>query len=100
MTSNNSQNETTMDNDNVRMIVKKIFIPFLFVLFIFGCVTVPKGPLKPDEVRLTNITIIETGNKGEEGKLYRAIIAYQHGEKTGLEDVKTVCISWSWLWKT
>ena len=82
------------------MIVKKIFIPFLFVLFMFGCATVSKGPLQPDEVRLVDIKIVETGDKGADGKFYKASIGYRHGEKAGPRDIKTVCTTWTWLWKT
>jgi hypothetical protein len=89
-----------MDNDRVNTIIKKILILFLFVAFIFGCATVPKGPLKPDEVRLIDLKIVETGDKGGDGKLYQAIIGYRHGEKTGSGDIKSVCTTWTWLWKT
>lgn len=89
-----------MDNHRVNTIIKKIFIPFLFVVFILGCATVPRGPLKPDEVRLIDLKIIETGDKSGNVKLYKAIIAYQHGEKIGPGDIKSVCTTWIWLWKT
>src|SRR5208337_5491729 len=92
--------ETTMDNDRVSTIIKKILIPFLFVVFIFGCATVAKGPLKPDEVRLIDLKIIETGDKGGNGKLYKAIVSYQHGDKIKPEDIRSACTTWTWLWKT
>ena len=79
---------------------KKRTILLMFVLFSFGCATIPKGPLKPDEVRLTNLKIIETGEKSRGGKLYRAVIGYKHGEKTGSGDIKSACTTWTWLWET
>ncbi len=72
----------------------------MLVLFIFGCATIPKGPLKQDEVRLTSLKIIETGEKSRDGKLYKAVIGYKHGEKTGSGDIKSACTTWTWLWET
>jgi hypothetical protein len=89
-----------MDNTIVNTNARKILIPLLFVFFIFGCATILKGPLKPDEVRLTDLKIIETGEKSREGKHYKAIIGYQHGEKTGPGDIKSACTTWTWLWET
>jgi hypothetical protein len=90
----------TMDSTIVNTNVKKRTILLMFVLFIFGCATILKSPLKPDEVRLADLKIIETGDKSGDGKLYKAIIAYQHGEKTGPGDIKSVCTTWTWLWET
>ncbi len=92
--------EIVMDNTIVNTNAKKRTILLIFVLFIFGCATIPKGPLKPDEVRLTDLKIIMTGEKGRDGKLYKAIIRYKHGEKTGPEDIKSACTTWTWLWET
>jgi hypothetical protein len=89
-----------MDNTIGNTNAKKRIIPLLFVFFIFGCATILKAPLKPDEVRLTDLKIIETGEKSRDGKLYKAIIGYQHGEKTGPGDIESVCTTWTWLWET
>jgi hypothetical protein len=91
---------TIMDNTMADPTKRKILILLLFFFFIFGCTTIPKGPLKPDEVRLTDLKIVETGDKMGNGKLYKAIIGYQHGEKTGPGDITSACTSWSWLWET
>jgi len=80
--------------------IRKILILLLFVFFILGCATIPKGPLKSDEVRLIDLKIIEIGDKGVDGKLYKAIIGYQHGEKTGPGDIKSACTTLIWLWET
>ncbi len=88
---------------NIRMVhtnAKKSIILLIFVLFIFGCATIPKGPLKPDEVRLVDLKIIETGEKSRDGKLYKAIIGYQHGQKAGPGDIKSACTTLAWLWET
>jgi hypothetical protein len=92
--------EIAMDNTIVNTNVKKRVILLIFVLFIFGCETIPKGPLEPDEVRLTNLKIIETGEKSRNGKLYKAIIRYRHEEKTGPGNIKSACTTWTWLWET
>jgi hypothetical protein len=89
-----------LDNHMVNTNIKKIFIPFLFVFFIFGCATIPKGPLKPDEVRLIDLKIIETGDKTGHGKFYKAIVGYRHGEKVKPENIRSACTTWTWLWKT
>jgi hypothetical protein len=83
---------------NQRVNLRKITI--LLVFFIFGCATILKSPLKPDEVRLTDLKIIETGDKGGNGKLYKAIVSYQHGEKIKPEDIRSACNTLTWLWKT
>ena len=80
--------------------MRKVSILLPLVFFIFACATIPKGPLKPDEVRLVGLKIIETGEKSINGKLYKAIIGYQHGEKTGAGDIKSACTTWTWLWET
>ena len=56
--------------------------------------------MKPDEVRLVDLKIIETGEKSRDGKLYKAIIGYQHGKKAGAGDIKFACTTWIWLWET
>jgi hypothetical protein len=89
-----------MDNTIINANAKKIIILLLFVFFIFGCATIPRGPLKPDEVRLVDLRIVEIGSKVGDSKLYKAIIGYQHGEKTGPGDIKSACTTWTWLWKT
>jgi hypothetical protein len=89
-----------MGNRMVNTNVKKWTLLLVFVLFFFGCSTIPKGPLKPDEVRLTDLKIIETDKKGSVGKLYKAFIGYKHGEKTDLGDIKSACITWTWFWET
>jgi hypothetical protein len=89
-----------MDNRIAHTNIRKILILLLFVFFILGCATTPKGPLKPDEVRLVDLKIIETGEKSRNGKLYKAIIRYQHGEKAGAGDIKSACTTWTWLWET
>jgi hypothetical protein len=92
--------ETIMDHAMVNTNKRKILILLLFVFFIFGCATVPKGPLKPDEVRLIDLKIIETGDKSGDVMLYKAIIGYQHGEKIKPENIRSACSTWTWLWKT
>ncbi|OGP53637.1 MAG: hypothetical protein A2Y65_04800 [Deltaproteobacteria bacterium RBG_13_52_11] len=82
---------------NARM--KKIFMVILLVFLFLGCATIPQGPLKSDEVRLTDLKIIETGDSGN-GKLYKAIVRYQHGEKIRPEDIRAACTTWDWSWKT
>lgn len=89
-----------MDNRIPHTNIRKILILLLFVFFILGCATIPKGPLKSDEVRLVDLKIIETGEKSINGKLYKAIIGYQHGEKAGAGDIKSACTTWTWLWET
>jgi len=89
-----------MDNRIAHTNIRKILILLLYVFFILGCATIPRGPLKPDEVRLVDLKIIETGEKSRDGKLYKAIIGYQHGEKTGPGDIKSACTTWTWLWET
>jgi hypothetical protein len=89
-----------MGHTMVNIKVKKWTILIVFVLFFFGCSTIRKGPLKPEEVRLTDLKIIETGKKGSDGKLYKAIIDYKHGEKTDPRDIKSACITWVWFWDT
>jgi hypothetical protein len=89
-----------MDNRIPHTNIRKILILLLFVFFILGCATIPKGPLKSDEVRLVDLKIIETGEKSINGKLYKAIIGYQHGEKTGPGYIKAACTTWTWRWET
>jgi hypothetical protein len=79
--------------------MRKIFMVILLVLLMWGCATIPKGPLKPDEVRLTDLQIIETGDSGN-GKFYQAIVRYQHGERIGPDDIRLACTTWNWSWKT
>jgi len=83
---------------NQKITMRKIAI--LLVFFFFACATILKGPLKPDEVRLTELKIIETGDKGGGGKLYKAMVSYQHGEKIKPGDITSACTTWTWLWKT
>jgi hypothetical protein len=78
--------------------MRKIFIPSLIIFFMFGCATIPKGPLRSDEVRLTALKIIETDNK-EEGKLYKAFIEYRHGAGVVPAQIASVCTTWSWFWE-
>ena len=79
--------------------MRRIFILLLLAFFVFGCATIPKGPLQPAEVRLTALKIIETGNK-EEGKLYKAIIQYQRGGRIAPADIRSACTTWTWFWVT
>jgi hypothetical protein len=48
----------------------------------------PKGPFKPDEVRLTNLMITVGGPREEVGKYYKGVIEYQSGEKVRPEENK------------
>ena len=89
-----------MDNRIAHTNIRKILILLLFIFFILGCATIPKGTLKPYEVRLVDLKIIETGEKSRDGKLYKAIIGYQHGKKAGAGDIKFACTTWTWLWET
>jgi hypothetical protein len=89
-----------MDKKAVKANAKRVILLLLFVFYIFGCTTIPKGPLKRDEVRLTDLKIIETGDNIGNGKFYKAIINYQRGEKTGPGNITSACTSWSWLWET
>jgi hypothetical protein len=89
-----------MDKKVVNTNAKKVVLLLLFVFYIFGCATIPKGPLKPDEVRLIDLKIVETGDNMGKGKFYKAIIRYQHGEKTGPGEITSACTSWSWLGET
>jgi hypothetical protein len=50
----------------------------------------PKGPLKPDEVRLTNLMITVEGHRKEVGKYYKGIIEHQSGEKVRPEEIKRI----------
>lgn len=68
---------------------------FLALVLLAGCATTPKGPLQPDEVRLTKAKIIETTTGGTR-KNYRAIIEYQHGEKIKPDDIRLSCTTWYW----
>jgi len=85
---------------NQRVDISKIASPLILVFFIFGCATILKGSLKPDEVRLVDLKIIETGGKAGDGKLYKAIVGYRHGEKAGPGNIRSACITWTWRWKT
>jgi len=84
-----------MDNRIAHTNIRKVLILLLFIFFILGCATIPKGPLKPDEVRLVDLKIIETGEKNRDGKLYKAIIGYQYGEKAGPGTIKSACTTWA-----
>jgi len=77
------------------VMILSFLIPLLASLLLEGCVTVPKGPLQPDEVRLTKAKIIET-TTGATRKYYKAIIDYQHGEKIKPDDIKFSCTTWYW----
>ena len=77
------------------MMILVFLIPLLASLLLEGCVTVPKGPLQPDEVRLTKAIIIETTTDATR-KNYNAIIEYQHGEKIKPEDIRMACTTWYW----
>ena len=89
-----------MHTPRVNAYMRKVSILLPLVFFIFACATIPKGPLKPDEVRLIDLKIIETGGKAGDGKLYKAIVGYRHGEKTGPGNIKSACTTWTWRWKT
>lgn len=89
-----------MDTQLLNRSFRKILIVILLVFPILGCATIPKGPLKSDEVRLTDLTIIETGDKGKGVKFYKAIIKYQHGEKISSEDIVLSCTTLTWYWQT
>jgi hypothetical protein len=87
-----------MDIQRKNAHMRRIFILPLLVFFMFGCATIPKGPLRPDEVRLTALKIIETGNT-EEGKRYKAIIQYQRGGRIAPADIESACTTLTWFWK-
>jgi hypothetical protein len=88
-----------MDIQRKNAPMRRIFILSLLLFFVFGCATIPKGQLRSDEVRLTALTIIETGNK-EEGKFYKAIIQYQRGGRIAPADVRSACTTLTWFWNT
>jgi hypothetical protein len=50
----------------VKGTIKRILIGTLFASLILGCNTILQGPMQPDEVRLTKLSIIEKGGKGSE----------------------------------
>jgi len=83
-----------------KMVLLGFLILFLAIIALWGCATVPKGPLQTDEVRLTDLRIIELGDKGKKEKFYRAIIKYQRGERIKPEDIYLVCTTWYWDKKT
>ena len=89
----------TMDIHRGDAYMRKFFILSLLIFFMFGCATIPKSPLRSDEVRLTAIEIIETGNK-DGGKLYKALIQYRHGGQVGPAAITSVCTTRSWFWDT
>lgn len=68
---------------------------FLAITTLLGCATIPKGPLQPDEVRLTKARIIETTTVGTRQN-YRAVIEYQRGERIKPNDIRLVCTTWYW----
>lgn len=73
--------------------MKKVLI-WTFLLFCtFGCSTIPKGPLMPDEVRLINLTITEIGHREEGGKHYKGVAEYQRGEKVRPEEINETCLT-------
>lgn len=74
-------------------------ILFSTQIALLGCATVPKGPLQPDEVRVTKVKIIETERKAGVGK-YKAIIEYRHGEEVTPEDIYLACTTWHYQIKT
>jgi hypothetical protein len=79
--------------------MRKIFVLSLLVFIVFGCATIPKGPLQSDEMRLIALGIAETGNKEGGGKLYKATIQYQHGNRISPAAISSVCTSWNWFWE-
>jgi hypothetical protein len=76
--------------------LKKIFILSLLVFVVSGCATMPKGSLRPDEVRLVALDIAQTGGKGEETRPYKATIKYQHGGRVGPAAITSSCATKSW----
>lgn len=77
------------------MIFKDCIILFFAILALLGCTTTPKGPLQPDEVRLTKLRIVET-TTGITRKNYKAIIEYQRGEGIKPDDIRLACTTWYW----
>ncbi len=74
-----------------KMVLLDFLILFLAIITLWGCATLPKGPLKTDEVRLTDLRIIDLGDKDKKENYYRAIIKYQRGERIKPEDIYLIC---------
>jgi hypothetical protein len=51
-------------------------------------------------VRLVDLKIVETGAQTGKSKLFKAIMGYRHGDKIKLENIRSACLTLSWLWKT
>jgi hypothetical protein len=67
-------------------------------VFILSCATIPTGPLQSDEVRLTNLKIVETQIESQTKPSYSAsaVIEYQHGGIIKSKDIASVCTTLIW----
>jgi hypothetical protein len=93
----NIPNYTIRGDEMKRMICGGWIILFFVISALSGCVTTPKGPLQPDEVRLIKLKIVETTTgKKHSAKNYKAIIEYQHGMRIKPDDIRLACTTWYW----
>jgi len=65
-------------------------------VFILSCATIPTGSLQSDEVRLTNLKIVETQIESQTKPSYSAVIEYQHGGRIKAKDIASVCTTLFW----
>lgn len=65
-------------------------------VFILSCATILTGRLQSDEVRLTNLKIVETQIESQTKPSYSEVIEYQHGGIIKSKDIASVCTTLIW----